>query len=131
MKGGDPGIRLFGNSGKTEVEYFTPAEVPFKPVKGELLIVPVYRIFGSEELSSNAPAINERIEQPFILMNSKDAAVTGIKENNQVKITVSQKTIDVKLKIADDIPEGMAGLAAGLPGMAFLELPGFGIINKI
>jgi hypothetical protein len=52
-------------------------------------------------------------------------------KNEQIKITVSQKTIEGKQKIGENIPEGITGLTVRIPGMIFLELPGFGIINKI
>ena len=130
MKGGDPGIRLIDNSGKTEVEYFTPSEMTFKPVKGEWLIVPVYRIFGSEELSLKAPSVKERIDQPFLVLNPKDAEKNKVKDNDLLNIFISERSIEVKIKIQESLAEGVAGLSVNLPGMPFLELPGYGKIGE-
>ena len=126
MKGGDPGIRLFETASSDPVPFFPSAELYFRPVAGEWMIVPVYQIFGSEELSSKGTAIAKRIASPFLLMNNRDAEGSGIKENDLITLLVSDKTIEVTLKIDESIPAGIAGLSAGLPGMPFLELPGPG-----
>lgn len=126
LKGGDPGIRLIETSEKPELSFFMPGPLPLNPKPNEWLFVPVYQIFGSEELSSGAPAIAERIQPPFVLMNEKDAERTGKNEHDLLKFDISQKTIEVKLKIDSSLPPGIAGLSIGLPGMPFFDLPGWG-----
>jgi NADH-quinone oxidoreductase subunit G len=88
--------------------------------------VPVYQIFGSEELSSGAPAVAERIQSPFVLMNKQDAERIGKKEDNLVTVYFSHKSIEVKLKIDNTLPSGIAGLSFGMPGMPFVDLPTWG-----
>jgi NADH-quinone oxidoreductase subunit G len=126
MKGGDPGIRLIEASQENHLSFFSPVALPFNPKAGEWLIIPVYRIFGSEELSSGSQAIVERIEAPFILMNPADAQAIGGKNNDLINLALSGKIMELKLKIEKSIPPGIAGLSVGLPGMTYFELPGWG-----
>jgi NADH-quinone oxidoreductase subunit G len=126
LKGGDPGIRLIETSENPSLSFFIPGQISFTQKKDEWLIVPVYQIFGSEPLSASSPAIKERISSPFILLNKQDVEMTGKNEGDEVKIEVSHKTLIVKVKIDNTIPSGIAGLAFGLPGMAFVDLPSWG-----
>lgn len=131
LKGGDPGIRLIEPSEGRHLSFFDPVDAGFKRKTGEWLIVPVYTIFGSEEMSSKSPAVASRIEGPFILMNESDSVEVGLKENDIVKLSVSRHTIEIKLKFENSLPAGIAGLTVGLPGMPFIELPVWGIPAKI
>jgi len=126
MKGGDPGIRLIEVSEAGHLSFFDPVDLPFKPKNSEWMVFPVNRIFGSEELSSKSPAIAERIEEPFVLMNRSDSEEIGGKDDDLIKLILATQTIEVKLKIKDSIPAGIAGLTVGLPGMSFIDLPAWG-----
>ena len=79
MKGGDPGIRLIEPAGVNKIVYFKQNTQISKIAKSEFHIIPVYQIFGSEELSSVCPSILQRIKDPFVLMNQKDADVLTVK----------------------------------------------------
>ena len=78
MKGGDPGVRLFEQSTgslRDNLEYNSQkSEVR----KDELKIIPVYQIFGSEELSAVSPSIIERIQEPFVFINPKDSEILPV-----------------------------------------------------
>ncbi len=52
MKGGDPGIRLIEPAEKRSEFYFKINTRESEYQKDEILVVPVYLIFGSEELSA-------------------------------------------------------------------------------
>ena len=130
MKGGDPGIRLIDSKDNQTISYFEPVNPSVTIKKGAWLILPVYRIFGSEELSSIAPAIAERIPQPFVLMNSKNAAEIVINESGLLTLEMDHKPIEVSLRIDDSLPPGIIGLSVNLPGTDFVELPGFGNFSQ-
>jgi len=130
MKGGDPGIRLFETDVTHHISFFAPVVPPFTREQGVWLFVPVYQIFGSEELSSRGHAIAERIPKPFVLINASDAERIGIMENEPVNVTISQKTILLTLIIDENIPDGIAGLSTGLPGLSYLNLPEMGRLSK-
>lgn len=127
MKGGDPGIRLLGNQPSVQPDLLL-ADVPMAGKANEWLILPVYCIFGSEELSAKGQAVNERIPQPFILVNSKNAPVLPVDDNGAFRLSIGDKTIQVLIRIDDSIPEGVIGLSVNLPGMDYLELPAYGKI---
>jgi NADH-quinone oxidoreductase subunit G len=129
LKGGDPGIRLMDDYNKNAISFFDPPEESAKPASGEWLILPVYQIFGSEELSSKGHAISKRVQPPFILMNEKDSGEIGKKQDDIVKLTFSEKIIEARLWIEDSIPSGIAGLSVGFPGMPYVDLPGKGILK--
>jgi NADH-quinone oxidoreductase subunit G len=126
LKGGDPGIRLIETSDKNHLSFFDPVAKPFKIKPGEWLIIPGYRIFGSEELSSKSRSVAKRIGDLSVNMNYSDAEQIGGKDNDFVVLTMSDKTLDVKLKIENSIPAGIAILSVGLPGMPYLDLPEWG-----
>ncbi|HEY3373129.1 MAG TPA: NADH-quinone oxidoreductase subunit NuoG [Prolixibacteraceae bacterium] len=130
MKGGDPGIRLFDHQVKREISFFEPDVTTAKSEKGKWLILPVYQIFGSEELSAMAPAIAERIPKPFILMNRKDAVGFVLNKSGFLTLKIAQKSMEVSLRTDDSLPAGMVGLSVNLPGMQFVELPGFGELSQ-
>ena len=76
MKGGDPGIRLI-EPAETHSEHYFKIDSR-KMGKDEMHIVPVYRIFGSEELSAAGDAIGQRMEESVLLLNQKDAETLNI-----------------------------------------------------
>lgn len=131
MKGGDPGIRLIEPDGKQGIQYYQPG-LSVRAKENEWLIVPVYQIFGSEELSSMATAVVQRIPRPFVIVNSENAKRISINETGVFRLEIAQKSIEVSVLIDDSLPSGMMGLSVNLPGMEFIELPGFGkLIQKV
>jgi NADH-quinone oxidoreductase subunit G len=130
MKGGDPGIRLIGQEERKEISFFEPSVSVDNLKEGEWLIVPVYEIFGSEELSSLAPAIAERIPKPFLLMNSKDSQGMMKSDKRIVNLKMGQNAIEVLIRIDESLPTGIAGLSVNLPGMDYFGLPAIGILSE-
>jgi NADH-quinone oxidoreductase subunit G len=130
MKGGDSGIRLIEPNGNPVKSYFKADAETIEIQKGEWLIVPVYQIFGSEELSSAAATLAQRIPEPFIYLNPEDARRLEVEENDIVQLEAVKTVLRIKVKIEDSIVQGIAGLTVGLPGMPFMDLPGKGKIYK-
>jgi len=130
MKGGDSGIRLIEPQDNPTNSYFKPTAGSIEIKKGEWLIVPVYQIFGSEELSSAASTLAKRIPEPFVYLNPKDAEELKIKEEEVIQLEISTVSLSIKVKIEVSIGQGIAGLSISLPGMPFIDLPGKGKIYK-
>jgi len=130
MKGGDPGIRLIDSNNKQTIPYFEAIGPSVALKKGTFLIVPVFMIFGSEELSSKAPAIAERISNPFIIINRNNGEGIVLNEGGLVTLEIGQKTIEVSLRFDDSLPTGIIGLSVNLPGMEYIELPGIGKLSQ-
>jgi len=128
--GGNPGALVFGDRSGKSIDYFNSIPVLFKPSKGMLMLIPVYMIFGSEELSSRAKAIAGLIPEPFLILNGKEKEKLSITQDGSVKITVNQITINVKIRIDDTAPDGIAGLSVLTFKELFTSLPGLGIPEK-
>ena len=124
--GGDPGINIFPDKNADSIDYFKNFPDPFKVKPGELLIVPVYMIFGSEELSSKGKAIAERISEPFILFNENEMSKLHLIENEKYKFIVNQEVIIAIVKHDNKLPDGMAGLSVLTKGMQYPVLPDWG-----
>ena len=130
MKGGDPGVRLIEPGDGHNNSYFKTCLQAFEYKKDEWLIVPVYQIFGSEELSSAGSAVTQRIQEPFLYLNHKDAEIFSIKDGELIQLEVRGSKLIIKVRIENSIRQGMAGLSVNLPGMQFIDLPCRGKLIK-
>ena len=102
MKGGDPGIRLIEPVEGIKNIYFRQGSQISGVRKNEWLIVPVYQIFGSDELSSVSPSVAEKIQVPFVLMNKQDAEDLGLKEGDFAELEILQIKLRVKVKTREN-----------------------------
>ncbi len=57
LRGGDPGVRLIEPSLELGWQYYSAVPAVFRPQPDEWLLVPIFHIFGSEELSRHAQSI--------------------------------------------------------------------------
>jgi len=131
MKGGDPGIRLIEPNTGNKFSWFNKNSQVIELEKDELFIVPVYTIFGSEELSSTGSAIAQRIKRPFVFLNQKDVEKFGAKEDDFIQLEISNNKLNFKIKIENSLKQGLAGVSVNLPGMPFIDLPSVGKFHKI
>jgi NADH-quinone oxidoreductase subunit G len=100
-----------------------PIPLPFTPIPGEWLVLPLYHIFGSDPLSAQSPAIKERVPQPYIALNDSDAAKAGILEGHYVEVLLNNQKHRLQVKLHIDLPLGTAGLPKGLTTTAGLQFP--------
>ncbi|MGO9567566.1 MAG: NADH-quinone oxidoreductase subunit NuoG [Desulfomonilaceae bacterium] len=126
LRGGDPGRRLIEPTQTQQASYFREVPQPFQRRKDEWLIVPIYHIFGSEELSTIAPAIQERVPKPFLLLNDEDAADLHIAAGGVVDVHLAKRYQPHTVKLEPSLPRGVAGLTVGLPGSEWVDLPSWG-----
>jgi NADH-quinone oxidoreductase subunit G len=131
LKGGDPGIRLIEPKKESNYSYLKMSSPGVEQHKDKWIIVPVYHIFGSEELSSLGAAIAQRISEPFIYLNEKDAEIIGVNEGESIGLEIANIKLVIKVKTEDSLQHGVAGLSVNLPGMNFIDLPASGKFNKI
>ncbi|MDE0184237.1 MAG: NADH-quinone oxidoreductase subunit NuoG [Candidatus Poribacteria bacterium] len=130
LHGGDPGRRLIEPSDDAKPEYLNDVPASFKPRDGELLIMPLYHIFGSDELSILAPAVAERSPQPYLALNPNAAASLQVRDGEVVEITLDGVAQRLPAKISPELPEGTAGLPVGLPGLCGVTLPAWSRVKK-
>lgn len=122
LRGGDPGRRLIEPAEEKNWAYF--AEVPgeFEIRRDRWFAVPLYHIFGSEELSAASGAA-ELAPAPYVALNSEDAREIGFADGRVVRVLADSRAWVLPLKYMASIPRGLAGLPAGLPGAPVLDLP--------
>jgi NADH-quinone oxidoreductase subunit G len=114
LRHGDPGVRIF-EPNATKRPAFAEVPGPFEARTGEWLLVPLYHIFGSEELSRFAPAVAQLSPEPYIALNPEDAAMFG----SEAELFGHR----LPLTRSPDLPRGLAGVPQGVPPFAGLDLP--------
>ncbi len=121
LRGGSAGVRLIEpGAGDGFVTALPPA---FQPRAGEWLLVPRYHIFGSEELSREAPGIAQLSPQPYVALHPEDAAAFGS------EVEVAGRRVPVA---ADpNLPRGVAAVPVGLAPFEGLDLPQWSQISPV
>jgi NADH-quinone oxidoreductase subunit G len=130
LRGGDPGVRLIEPGADGRKGYWGAAPAAFQPKTDAWQMVPLYHIFGSEELSQSAPAIAELVPKAYVALNEQGAAQLGLKEGDEVEVKVNGWSRRVALRVRGDLPRGVAGLPARLPDLDYVALPAWGNITK-
>ncbi len=151
LKGGNPGVRLIEprstavlrqptDTGETPIP--RPRDGP-EPPAGAWLAVPLYHIFGSEELSAWAPAVRELVPKPYIALSPEDAQGLGLAEGQMVRVAratsgspgsrdrgMEGTEFSLALKLAPGLASGIVGLPAGLPDFQETTMPAWVKIAK-
>jgi len=117
LKGGTPGKRLFEHS-STELDsshYSIPSA--FETSLGKWQILPLYCIFGSDELSARSPAIGELTSEPFVEVSKQDAQRLDVVDGDGLSLSLPDgEQLSLKVVTNNSIPPGCVGYSTGLPG---------------
>ncbi len=116
LRAGDPGARLFEATGA--VQYFAP---PAPGERNALQAVPLYRLFGSEELSSRSAPITARASEAAVVLAAADAERLGCATSDRVSVTVGGRTVQLPLTVSATMSLGCVGLPVGLSGVPVFE----------
>ena len=119
---GDPGVRILEPGGR-KPSSLDAIPAAFEPRADEWLLVPLFHIFGSEELSRSAPAIAQLAPHPYVALNPRDAMKFG----DEAELLGQRLPLT---KVAE-LPQGVAGVPAGMPPFAGLELPMWSRISRV
>ena len=130
LMGGDPGIRLIEPQSGTTVSYFGDIPKAFEQVEGNWMVVPLYHIFGSEELSVLAGGIAELSPAPYLAVNPQDAEQAQLREGVEVEIEMNGETARLPLRIAPTLARGLVGIPVGLAGIPVGDLPAWMSVLK-
>jgi NADH-quinone oxidoreductase subunit G len=130
LRGGDPGVRLIDPAAQLHGTYFDQIPAAFAPNSDQWLLVPLYHIFGSEELSLSAPGVAELAPKPYVALNGEDAKRLRVEAGEQIKIKVDGADYSLPAKIKAGLPLGVAGLPVGLPGLAGISLPITSVLER-
>jgi len=130
LRGGDPGRRLIEIDGSAKAAYF--AEVPdaFRRREREWLIVPLYHVFGSEELSILSPGVAELAPEPYVALSPKDAERLAVGHGEEVEVSAGEGALRLAVRVAPTMPDGVAGVPAGLTGIEGAAWGGWGAVQR-
>jgi NADH-quinone oxidoreductase subunit G len=129
LRGGNPGQRILRVGSAGGWQYFAEASSAFERRDGEWLVVPAYHVFGSEELSAFAPAIAELIPESYVALNAADAERLDAREGERVSVRVQDQVFEAPLVVRASLPDGVAVLPVGLPGLPGLSLPEWAVLS--
>ena len=123
LTGGDPGVRLI-TAGDSSTEQRTPfaasptsSEAAGSPAAGDgFRVLPLWHIFGSDELSMHSPPIVERAADPYVVLNPDDAHMLGVAAGGGVRCDEFDVALEVHVDAA--MAPGNAGMTLGFPGVA-------------
>ncbi len=128
LTGGDPGKRLIEPSSKATISYYKSIPEAFQPRERKWLVVPLYHIFDSEELSTSSPGIAKRAPTPYLAMNPADASQIKIKEGSEATLSFLGSVRRLTVKFVASLPAGVVGSSVVLPGPAWNRAPAWGEI---
>jgi NADH-quinone oxidoreductase subunit G len=123
LRGGNPGVRLFETKAEEKKHYFENIPGDSRPAAGELLIVAVYHVFGSEELSIHSSGVKQLSPEPYIAINDGEARQRGLETNSMVEFVLGGANYRAPLQIRPDLPAGLAGIPAGINPFHGVPLP--------
>jgi NADH-quinone oxidoreductase subunit G len=119
LRGGDPGVRLIEPSAPTAT-YISSVPGPSHANNSDFQLIPVFHIFGSEELSCHAPGIAELSPRAYAALNPADAAMLGIKPGETVTLSLDRESVSLPAVLRDDLVRGLIAVPAGIPPVAGL-----------
>ncbi len=125
LRGGDAGVRVVEPAPANGQSYFSAIPPAFEPREGEWLLVPMFHIFGSDELSLEAPGISELVAKPYAAMNNAD-----LTEGVEVEVSCAGGSFRLPVRLRSDLPRGVAGLSAGQAPLTGITLPAWGKIVR-
>lgn len=116
IRAGDPGTRLIESTGDA-LNWFAAVPSPFNPAQGTWQVVPFFHLFGSEETSSKAAPVQERIPAAYVSVAKSEADRLGVNDGALLSLNVGGKTLRLPLRINDELGAGLVALPKGLAGI--------------
>ena len=116
LRAGDPGVRLIESSGDN-LSWFPSAPRAFAPAQGTWQVVPFYHLFGSEENSSKAAPVQERIPHAYVALAKSEADRLGVNDGALLSLNVAGQTLRLPLRINEELGAGLVALPVGLAGI--------------
>jgi NADH-quinone oxidoreductase subunit G len=113
LRGGNPGVRLI-EPAEASPGLFEGEEVR-SLATGEFWLVPVWRIFGSEQLSNLSPPVRELIPKAVLGLNPEDANALGVAEGEPLEFAVGQQMRQLPAKLDPALPRRVATVPMGYP----------------
>ncbi len=130
LRGGDPGVRLLEPDAGATPSFFISIPGAFEPRAGEWLALPIYHIFGSEELSSEASALAKLVPMPYVALSAGNAEGLGIRQDEVASVEIGARAYRLPVNVIQGLPEGTVGIPAGLRGLDGIVTPSWCRIKK-
>ncbi len=117
LRFGDPGIRLF-NSTDSHLDYFTVIPLAWQRQDNQWTVAPYYHLFGSDETSQRAEAIQQRMPEAYIMLNTQDAENLAVKAGTVLEFSYGGQIYRLPVRLSYHLAPGQIGLPLGMPGIA-------------
>ena len=141
LLGGDPGRRLIEPAPGAAPAWFRDVPPAFHPVAEVVpigaaaddlrgLAVPLYHIFGSEELSVLSRGVAQLSPEPYVALRPEDAERIGAREGGLVSVAAAGTEYRLPARLRPSLPEGVVGLPVGLAGGPVAELPAWVEVSR-
>jgi len=88
-----------------------------QPGQGTWQVVPFFHLFGSEETSSKAAPVQERIPAAYVSVAKSEADRLGVNDGALLSLTVAGQTLRLPLRINDELGAGLVALPKGVAGI--------------
>jgi len=116
IRAGDPGTRLIETRGDS-LNWFASVPRAFNPAQGTWQVVPFFHLFGSEETSSKAAPVQERIPAAYVSLAKSEADRLGVNDGALLSLNIAGTTLRLPLRINEELGAGLVALPAGLAGI--------------
>ncbi|MBC2689487.1 NADH-quinone oxidoreductase subunit NuoG [Pseudomonas kielensis] len=116
IRAGDPGTRLIESTGDA-LNWFANVPRAFNPAQGTWQVVPFFHLFGSEENSSKAAPVQERIPAAYVALAKSEADRLGVNDGALLSLNVAGQTLRLPLRINEQLGAGLVALPVGLAGI--------------
>ncbi|MHC8351852.1 NADH-quinone oxidoreductase subunit NuoG [Pseudomonas sp. RT4P38] len=116
IRAGDPGTRLIESTGDS-LNWFASVPRAFNPAPGTWQVVPFFHLFGSEENSSKAAPVQERIPAAYVSLAKSEADRLGVNDGAMLSLNVAGQTLRLPLRINEELGAGLVALPAGIAGI--------------
>ncbi|CAI8824221.1 NADH:quinone oxidoreductase subunit G [Pseudomonas sp. IT-P44] len=116
IRAGDPGTRLIESTGDS-LNWFAAVPRAFNPAPGTWQVVPFFHLLGSEENSSKAAPVQERIPAAYVALAKSEADRLGVNDGALLSLNVAGQTLRLPLRINEELGAGLVALPAGIAGI--------------
>lgn len=130
LRGGDPGIRLFKEDESASFSFLNHVPEPTSLSQGQIRVLPLPHIFGSEPWSGRCEGIQRRGPGPHLRLNLQDAEKAGLEDGDLAKLNLDGIELTLPVERSETLKQGTAGITPGLPGLKGLPLPTTGTLSS-
>ncbi len=131
LTGGDPGVRLLEPGSDGDGAYTADVPGAFERRDGEVLVVPLHHIFGSDELSAAAPAVAQRSPGPYAALNPGDARHLGVQEGEYVEIELDGAAYQLPARLMASMTAGVLGVPMGVGSVRGVDVPAWSPCRRV